>query len=50
MAAKEDEDGPGAKLIKDWMANGAFKVLIMGIKTSVKAYLAALTGGTSETS
>ena len=45
---KKMKDGPGAKLIKDWMANGVFKVLIMGIKTSVKAYLAALTGGTSK--
>lgn len=42
---KHIDDGPAKKLIGKWMRNGGFKVLIEGLKTSIKAALGATTGG-----
>jgi len=44
---KQVKNGPARKLIKDWVASGAFNVLVMGIKTSIKAAIGATTGGVS---
>ncbi len=44
---KSIKDGPARKLIGKWMRSGAFKVLLEGLKVSIKAALGATTGGAS---